>query len=79
MNFFTMLNQVEQAAAVNLQTAKTQAFRALEVEPQEDEEAKKPVRKSTKQKPTEGAGADNIEQPETQPEQPEQAAGSEEE
>lgn len=67
MNFFSMLNQVEQAAAVNNVNAKTQAINIPEVEPQpepEDKPAKKPVKK---QKPSEGAGAENIEQPEPAP------------
>lgn len=67
MNFFAMLNQVEQAAAVNNVNAKTQALNIPEVEPQPDPEekpAKKPVKK---QKPSEGAGAENIEQPDPAP------------
>lgn len=71
MNFFSILNQVEQAEAVALQNAKTESFKALIVEEQEEETpAAKPAKK-TKQKPTEGAGAENIEQPETalQPEE----------
>lgn len=67
MNFFSMLNQVEQAAAVGNNNAKTQALSIPEVEPQpepEDKPVKKPVKK---QKPSEGAGAENIEQPEPAP------------
>lgn len=67
MNFFSMLNQVEQAAAVNNVNAKTQAINIPEVEPQpepEEKPAKKPVKK---QKPSEGAGAENIEQPDPAP------------
>lgn len=67
MNFFAMLNQVEQAAAVNNVNAKTQTLSNIpEVEPQPEPE-EKPVKKKTvnKQKPTEGAGAENVEQPET--------------
>ena len=64
MNFFSMLNQVEQAAAVNNVNAKTQALNIPEVEPQPEPE-EKPVKKPVKkQKPSEGAGAENIEQPE---------------
>ena len=64
MNFFAMLNQVEQAAAVNNKNAKTQAINIPEVEPQPEPE-EKPVKKQVKkQKPSEGAGAENIEQPE---------------
>ena len=66
MNFFAMLNQVEQAAAVKNDNAKTQALNNIpEVEPQpepEEKPLKKPVKK---QKPAEGAGAENVEQPET--------------
>lgn len=72
MNFFSMLNQVEQAAAVNNVNAKTQALNIPEVEPQtepEDKPAKKPVKK---QKPAEGAGAENIEQPDPAPTEPEE-------
>lgn len=72
MNFFSMLNQVEQAAAVNNVNAKTQALSIPEVEPQpepEDKPAKKPVKK---QKPSEGAGAENIEQPDPAPTEPEE-------
>lgn len=72
MNFFSMLNQVEQAAAVNNVNAKTQALNIPEVEPQpepEDKPAKKPVKK---QKPSEGAGAENIEQPDPAPTEPEE-------
>lgn len=67
MNFFSMLNQVEQAAAVNNVNAKTQSINIPEVEPQpepEEKPAKKPVKK---QKPSEGAGAENIEQPDPAP------------
>lgn len=64
MNFFSMLNQVEQAAAVNNNNAKTQALNIPEVEPQPEPEVKEP-KKTKKQKPSEGAGAENIEQPET--------------
>lgn len=67
MNFFSMLNQVEQAAAVNNVNAKTQAINIPVVEPQpepEEKPVKKPVRK---QKPSEGAGAENIEQPDPAP------------
>lgn len=67
MNFFSMLNQVEQAAAVNNNNAKTQALNIPEVEPQpepEEKPGKKPVKK---QKPSEGAGAENIEQPDPAP------------
>ena len=72
MNFFSILNQVEQAEAVALHNAKTESFKAPVVEEQEEETpAVKPVKK-TKQKPTEGAGAENIEQPETEL-QPEEA------
>lgn len=70
MNFFSMLNQVEQAAAVNNVNAKTQALNIPEVEPQpepEEKPTKKPVKK---QKPSEGAGAENIEQPEPAPTEP---------
>lgn len=67
MNFFAMLNQVEQAAAVNNVNAKTQAINIPEVEPQPEPE-EKPVKKPVKkQKPTEGAGAENIEQPDPAP------------
>lgn len=67
MNFFAMLNQVEQAAAVNNVNAKTQALNIPEVEPQPEPE-EKPVKKPVKkQKPSEGAGAENIEQPEPAP------------
>lgn len=72
MNFFSMLNQVEQAAAVNNVNAKTQALNIPEVEPQpepEDKPAKKPVKK---QKPSEGAGAENIEQPDPASTEPEE-------
>lgn len=72
MNFFSMLNQVEQAAAVNNVNAKTQALNIPEVEPQpepEEKPTKKPVKK---QKPSEGAGAENIEQPEPAPTEPEE-------
>ena len=66
MNFFAMLNQVEQAAAVKNVNAKTQALSNIpEVEPQPEPE-EKPVKKPVKkQKPAEGAGAENVEQPET--------------
>lgn len=70
MNFFSMLNQVEQAAAVNNVNAKTQALNIPEVEPQpepEEKPTKKPVKK---QKPSEGAGAENIEQPDSAPTEP---------
>lgn len=67
MNFFSMLNQVEQAAAVNNVNAKTQALNIPEVEPQLEPE-EKPVKKpAKKQKPSEGAGAENIEQPDPAP------------
>ena len=67
MNFFSMLNQVEQAAAVNNVNAKTQALNIPEVEPQPEPE-EKPVKKPVKkQKPSEGAGAENIEQPDPAP------------
>lgn len=68
MNFFAMLNQVEQAAAVGNNNAKTQALSNIpEVEPQPEPEDK-PVKKTVKkQKPSEGAGAENIEQPEPAP------------
>lgn len=69
MNFFAMLNQVEQAAAVNNVNAKTQALSNIpEVEPQPEPE-EKPVKKKTvnKQKPAEGAGAENIEQQDPAP------------
>ena len=67
MNFFSMLNQVEQAAAVNNVNAKTQALNIPEVEPQPESD-EKPVKKPVKkQKPSEGAGAENIEQPEPAP------------
>lgn len=72
MNFFSMLNQVEQAAAVNNVNAKTQAINIPEVEPQPEPE-EKPVKKPVKkQKPSEGAGAENIEQPEPAPTEPEE-------
>lgn len=72
MNFFSMLNQVEQAAAVNNVNAKTQALNIPEVEPQPEPE-EKPVKKTVKkQKPAEGAGAENIEQPEPAPTEPEE-------
>lgn len=72
MNFFAMLNQVEQAAAVNNVNAKTQALNIPEVEPQPEPE-EKPVKKPVKkQKPSEGAGAENIEQPEPAPTEPEE-------
>ena len=67
MNFFSMLNQVEQAAAVNNNNAKTQALNIPEVEPQPEPEEKPLKKKSVKQKPSEGAGAENIEQPEPAP------------
>ena len=66
MNFFSMLNQVEQAAAVNNNNAKTQALNIPEVEPQPEPEVNEP-KKTKKQKPSEGAGAENIEQPEHAP------------
>lgn len=72
MNFFSMLNQVEQAAAVKNVNAKTQALNIPEVEPQpepEEKPTKKPVKK---QKPAEGAGAENIEQPDPAPTEPEE-------
>lgn len=65
MNFFSMLNQVEQAAAVNNNNAKTQALNIPEVEPQPEPEEKPKKKTVNKQKPSEGAGAENIEQPET--------------
>lgn len=72
MNFFSMLNQVEQAAAVNNVNAKTQALNIPEVEPQPEPE-EKPVKKPVKkQKPSEGAGAENIEQPDPAPTEPEE-------
>lgn len=72
MNFFSMLNQVEQAAAVNNVNAKTQAVNIPEVEPQSEPE-EKPVKKPVKkQKPSEGAGAENIEQPDPAPTEPEE-------
>lgn len=72
MNFFSMLNQIEQAAAVNNVNAKTQAINIPEVEPQPEPE-EKPVRKPVKkQKPSEGAGAENIEQPDPAPTEPEE-------
>lgn len=61
MNFFSMLNQVEQAAAVNNVNAKTKSIEIPAVEPQEEPE-EKPKKKTVKQKPAEGAGAENIEQ-----------------
>lgn len=68
MNFFSMLNQVEQAAAVGNNNAKTQALSNIpEVEPQQDPEEKPLKKKTVKQKPSEGAGAENIEQPEPAP------------
>lgn len=67
MNFFAMLNQVEQAAAVNNVNAKTQSINIPEVEPQPEPE-EKPVKKPVKkQKPSEGSGAENIEQPDPAP------------
>lgn len=64
MNFFSMLNQLEQAAAAGTNNAKTQALSNIpEVEPQPEPE-EKPKKKTVKQKPSEGAGAENIEQPE---------------
>lgn len=67
MNFFAMLNQVEQAAAVGNNNAKTQNINIPEVEPQPEPE-EKPVKKPVKkQKPSEGAGAENIEQPDPAP------------
>lgn len=66
MNFFAMLNQVEQAAAVNNVNAKTQALTNIpEVEPQPEPEEKPKKKTVNKQKPSEGAGAENIEQPES--------------
>lgn len=66
MNFFSMLNQVEQATAVNNVNAKTQALNNIpEVEPQPEPEEKPKKKTVNKQKPSEGAGAENIEQPET--------------
>lgn len=63
MNFFSMLNQVEQAAAVNNVNAKTQALSNIpEVEPQSEPEEKPKKKTVNKQKPSEGAGAENIEQ-----------------
>lgn len=67
MNFFSMLNQVEQAAAVNNVNAKTQAINIPEVEPQPEPEVKEPTKTTKKQKPAEGAGAENIEQPDPAP------------
>lgn len=68
MNFFAMLNQVEQAAAVNNVNAKTQALSNIpEVEPQPEPEEKPKKKTVNKQKPSEGAGAENIEQPEPAP------------
>lgn len=67
MNFFSMLNQVEQAAAVNNVNAKTQALNIPEVEPQPEPEEKPAKKPAKKQKPAEGAGAENIEQPDPAP------------
>ena len=67
VNFFSMLNQVEQAAAVNNNNAKTQALNIPEVEPQPEPEVKEPKKTTKKQKPSEGAGAENIEQPDPAP------------
>lgn len=68
MNFFAMLNQVEQAAAVGNNNAKTQALSNIpEVEPQPEPEEKPKKMTVNKQKPSEGAGAENIEQPESAP------------
>ena len=69
MNFFAMLNQVEQATAVNNVNAKTQALSNIpEVEPQPEPEEEKSKKKTVnKQKPSEGAGAENIEQPDPAP------------
>lgn len=72
MNFFAMLNQVEQAAAVNNNNAKSQALNIPEVEPQPEPEVKEPKKTTKKQKPSEGAGAENIEQPDTAPTENEQ-------
>lgn len=75
MNFFSLLNQVEQAAAVNNVNAKTKSIEIPAVEPQEEPE--KPVKKKSvvKQKPAEGAGAENIEQNDAP--DPEQTEGEE--
>lgn len=68
MNFFSMLNQVEQAAAVGNNNAKTQALSNIpEVEPQPEPEEKPKKKTVNKQKPSEGAGAENIEQQEPAP------------
>lgn len=68
MNFFSMLNQVEQAAAVGNNNAKTQALSNIpEVEPQTEPEEKPKKKTVNKQKPSEGAGAENIEQTEPAP------------
>ena len=68
MNFFAMLNQVEQAAAVYNVNAKTQALSNIpEVEPQPEPEEKPKKKTVNKQKPSEGAGAENIEQPDPAP------------
>lgn len=73
MNFFSMLNQVEQAEAVNNVNAKTQALSIIpEVEPQQEPEEKPTKKPVKKQKPSEGAGAENIEQPDPAPTEPEE-------
>lgn len=67
MNFFTVYNQVEQAKLNNVKTAKTAAYEIPAVEPAEPEE-EKPIKKTVKkQKPSEGAGAENIEQKDPAP------------
>lgn len=67
MNFFTVYNQVEQAKLNNVKTAKTAKYEIPEVEPAEPEE-EKPIKKTVrKQKPAEGAGAENIEQKDPAP------------
>lgn len=67
MNFFSMLNQVEQAAAVNNNNAKTKSLNIPEVEPQPEPEEKPAKKPAKKQKPAEGAGAENIEQQDPAP------------
>lgn len=73
MNFFSMLNQVEQAAAVCNTNAKTKSIEIPAVEPQEEPEEKPKKKKTVKQMPAEGAGAENIEQNEAP--DPEQTEG----
>lgn len=66
MTFFAVINQVKAAEANNLKNAKTEAFKAPEVEPAEEETPEvKPAKKQSRQKPAEGSGAENIEQKET--------------